>query len=409
MTGDRYHSLDALRAAMMLLGLVLHSGASYTRTPLGDAWPYNDSHTSVAFDLLLFFIHLFRMPAFFLVAGFFAALLYDRDGRAGFARNRVRRVLVPIVVFWPLVPLTGLGFIFAIRQGGGPMPWTELIAQPVLSQPILGHLWFLYDLLIFYVCAMIVLALARRFPEGSRQRIAAGFGSLPATRWGAVVLAAVTTMTLIPMEIPAIETSAALLPPLRVLAAYGVFFAVGWVLYGQRHSITSLGGRWRVTLGAGLLTTIAYLLVVNTRPIADARLWHLASVAVASLSVWLLILGMVGMFVRHVAEPRPLVRYFSDASYWMYLVHIVPAVWIPGLLARSSAPAFVKFSVVLAATILVTTVTYHYLVRSTLLGELLNGRRYPRGLPVLLQAKAEEGMLTHGGHRGETSIHEAGP
>ena len=74
---ERFHALDALRAAMMLLGLVLHSAASYTRTPLGDAWPYHDPHTNVAFDLLVFFIHLFRMPLFFVVAGFFAALLYS--------------------------------------------------------------------------------------------------------------------------------------------------------------------------------------------------------------------------------------------------------------------------------------------------------------------------------------------
>ena len=30
---QRYHALDALRAAMMLLGLVLHSAASYIQAP----------------------------------------------------------------------------------------------------------------------------------------------------------------------------------------------------------------------------------------------------------------------------------------------------------------------------------------------------------------------------------------
>jgi hypothetical protein len=34
----RYHALDSVRAAMMLLGLVLHAAASYTSIPLGAAW-----------------------------------------------------------------------------------------------------------------------------------------------------------------------------------------------------------------------------------------------------------------------------------------------------------------------------------------------------------------------------------
>ena len=36
------------------------------------------------------------------------------------------------------------------------------------------------------------------------------------------------------------------------------------------------------------------------------------------------------------------------------------------------------------------TVDYHYMVRSTLIGELLNGRRYPRTLPVLLPSDRHE-------------------
>jgi hypothetical protein len=43
---QRYHALDALRATMMLLGLVLHSAVSYTARPLGAAWPYHDQQTS---------------------------------------------------------------------------------------------------------------------------------------------------------------------------------------------------------------------------------------------------------------------------------------------------------------------------------------------------------------------------
>lgn len=41
--GPRVHALDALRAAMMLLGLVLHAAASYVVTPLERGWPFKDA------------------------------------------------------------------------------------------------------------------------------------------------------------------------------------------------------------------------------------------------------------------------------------------------------------------------------------------------------------------------------
>jgi uncharacterized protein (DUF433 family) len=65
---------------MMLLGLVLHSAVSFCTLPLGRAWAYKDASTHVLFDVLVLFIHVFRMPLFFLMAGFFAAFLYYRRG-----------------------------------------------------------------------------------------------------------------------------------------------------------------------------------------------------------------------------------------------------------------------------------------------------------------------------------------
>ena len=42
---QRLHALDALRAAMMLLGLVLHACISYAVAPLGRARSYKDPST----------------------------------------------------------------------------------------------------------------------------------------------------------------------------------------------------------------------------------------------------------------------------------------------------------------------------------------------------------------------------
>ena len=66
----------------------------------------------------------------------------------------------------------------------------------------------------------------------------------------------------------------------------------------------------------------------------------------------------------------------------MYIVHLPIVIAVPGVLAPWPLPAVVKFAITLAVTTVATLVSYHYLVRSTAIGVLLNGRRYPRSLPT---------------------------
>jgi glucan biosynthesis protein C len=366
---------------MMLLGLVIHSATSYTVTSLGAAWPYSDPEKSRIFDIVVFFIHLFRMPVFFVVAGFFAALLYYRDGATRFAANRARRVIIPLALYWiAIFPLVTAGFVFANGRAAGVLDWTPITSGAFLQHPSLLHLWFLWDLTIFYVTALLIVPLAGRTPDSWRQSIDGWFGRIASSIWGAFALAAVSTLTLLPMEVPALETSAAFLPPFRVLVAYGVFFTFGWLLFRRRDLIEPFGAGWRTPLACGVLASGAYVMVLIARPIADPRTLHVVGVALAGLSMWLLIFGILGAFVSLMRQPRPLVRYLSDAAYWMYLVHLPITIWVPGALATSGMPATLKSLVVLVTTTVVTLVTYHLFVRSTAIGGLLNGRRYPRSL-----------------------------
>ena len=68
----RYYGLDALRGGMMLLGIVLHGSMFYLTTPPPSIPIPTDRNNAQVFDLIFEFIHSFRMPTFFVVAGFFA-------------------------------------------------------------------------------------------------------------------------------------------------------------------------------------------------------------------------------------------------------------------------------------------------------------------------------------------------
>ncbi len=77
----RIHAFDNLRATMMLLGIVIHASLTYGIQTYDEEWPIKDPHTThYFFDFIALFIHAFRMQVFFLISGFFGAMLYKEKG-----------------------------------------------------------------------------------------------------------------------------------------------------------------------------------------------------------------------------------------------------------------------------------------------------------------------------------------
>ena len=149
----RYHDLDALRAAAMLLGIVLH--AALFLVP--DAWPVLDrkASESLPYDDIVNVIHGFRMPVFFLLSGFFTAMLWQRRGLGGLLRQRLQRVGLPLAVGCvTIVPLTAWVWIVTsdydlAKDFPAETPVIVMAAFVWLFTWLesFHHLWFLWHLL----------------------------------------------------------------------------------------------------------------------------------------------------------------------------------------------------------------------------------------------------------------------
>ncbi|MDG1896716.1 MAG: acyltransferase family protein, partial [Fuerstiella sp.] len=93
----RRHDLDALRGFAMLLGIFLHGAMSFI-PGIGVIWGVQDSHSSGLYAILLASIHGWRMPLFFLVSGFFTAMLWKKRGLRALLVHRFKRIFLPMVL-----------------------------------------------------------------------------------------------------------------------------------------------------------------------------------------------------------------------------------------------------------------------------------------------------------------------
>src|SRR4051812_36969696 len=101
---QRLHGLDAVRGYALLLGVIFHATMSFLPVQV---WPVADVHRSSVLSGVFFVTHVFRMSTFFLIAGFFAHMMVQKRGLAGFVRDRLKRIALPLVVAWPIM-ITGI-------------------------------------------------------------------------------------------------------------------------------------------------------------------------------------------------------------------------------------------------------------------------------------------------------------
>ena len=371
--------MDALRAVTMLLVLIFHACIVYIPFTT-DLVPYQDAQRSPFLGWVVLFTRLFHMPVFFLISGFFAAFLYETRGARSFLVHRLKRVGLPLVYSWLILyPLMIGSWFYARSMVAGSVPDVgREVLSVIQAQGInLWHLWFLYQLLILCVIAVPVISLAGLIPQLLRERLLAISKDLILRPWG-VALWVFTSAVILnhPSGIFLFDVDTSLLPPVANLAGNGIFVVFGWLLYQHREVFNELKQpAWGYFI-TGFVCHGVYLYLVFSKGNT-----HIVTITSLALSVWLLIYGILGLFLRYLDGENPWRRYIADASFWIYLSHPPVLALLAPLLSFWAFPAVVKFCVVTGATLAITMVTYHYWVRATLIGEILNGRRYPRVVP----------------------------
>ena len=387
---QRHYDLDALRAWAMFLGIMLHAGIFVLPAPEW-RWPMHDPAASGdhTYKLVIDAIHGFRMPVFFLLSGFFSALLWQRRGIRAFRRQRLQRVGIPLLAgCLTIIPATvWLLKLIANQRNAITDVYDQLtpLATPFVFVAHMGHLWFLWYLLII---AFVFIGAAK-----------AGLAFRSPWWWLLVPVSALSTLFMHEPLTFGSDTATGLVPKPAVLFHYACFFFFG-VHFHQR------GIRVRRWWTAALLPAIplfaagVWLIEIyrsaNVERIAAAKAQGavvseylvadpntLVGAIVEIAFAWLMCFALMGLFRWLFAAAgrttERVAQYLSDAAYWMYLAHLPFVVAGQWLVLDLPISHHLKYLLVVAGVTALVLATYQWGVRYTFIGRALNGPRRRRG------------------------------
>ena len=378
---ERYHDLDAVRAFALLLGVALHGVMSFVEPRI---WVVADRSTGIGFDIAFYVIHIFRMTTFFVLAGFFARMMMQKKGVVNFIGNRLKRIALPLVVFWPIA-LTAIIAIAIVANA--PVPGTPAAPPPpapTLATFPLTHLWFLYALLLFYAGAVVIKVVTDVLHVG-------GFLGRILDKVVGVLTKSdlISAVLIIPvflafysnpqwlMWMGILTPDAGFVPNLMATAGFTTAFTFGWWLNRRADLLDHLMNRWWLYGVSALVGTCWCLNIVGAKasfvPVNGHD--HPLYAALYALTAWSWTFALIGGARAFLKRENPMVRYLADASYWVYLVHIPVVMGLQYAVMKLDWPAEPKAAIVLIGTVVLALVTYQLFVRYSFIGTILNGRR----------------------------------
>lgn len=341
---------------------------------------------------LQYAVHVFHMPLFFVISGYLLAGAVDRRGAASSARERLRRIGLPLfAAMVTVIPLSNLAHSYGAVRKSGPMPEdrTLELSNLFIARPQI--LWFLVYLLILTIAGIGIWAALRgtrfsRWAGGAFRALLGGPLAIP-------VLALLAAAALIgsPSWEASKEVGGTFLPHPTLLAYYGLFLAFGWMLALNRDLVPRVERRPALHLLGGVALVVAgYWTIAHQSSLADERGAHAFALLVGpGLACWLLLFGLWGVFARLIPSERPVLRYIADGSFWIYLIHLPILLMLEYTLAYTGLPVEARFLLAVCGALAGALLTYALFVRHTPLGDFVGGRAPRRKVRAPRQVQPE--------------------
>lgn len=352
---ERIYFLDGLRAVLLLLGIPYHAALAFS----GEIWLVTNNQASAPLVLFSEFLHIWRMPTFYVVAGFFAVLILRRRRSAAWLRGRFKRLGVPLLagmlllspIQWAVLSYQETGSVgdtwsTIVERAGTPSWWWTM------------HLWFLLELLIYCTILGGIAASSWRERVGSwARRLTIWYGRRPFVAACAILgLAGVVVITgLATWQAVDGQTLFHGLVS-RNLIIFAPAFVVGCLLGSSADALIDFGrASWAVTLPIACVAVLGILLLagfsdsVVTLSI-HAVLWTVGGLTIAAIVFRLARSGM--------NRESFLISWVVDASLIVYLVHQPFILMVAPVVSGWGIPPLAGWAVTMVVVAVASFATY---------------------------------------------------
>lgn len=365
---ERMHHWDFSRALYLVLGIPFHAAVIYS---LSHEWSVSSPDKSQVLTYFANFIHTFRMPGFFLLAGLFSMMLLDRQGAWSWLKTRFFRLGLPLLSATLLI----VPFQIVVQQAAlavngtvsaSDLPGLIRAQLTHFGEPWISHLWFLWVLIAYCVGLAILQALSR---GTLRARLEALVDWVAGNR--IVSLAAFTALCALAAQVQTLIVAASPYYGNAVVNynLYVIYFGFGALVYSSRrlNDLLLKPGPVAFVLGVGLVT-------LSQMPHAGL-LMHTAKVMAAIFGA-LLIVGFISNLAhRHFGQHNTRVRKLVDASFTIYLFHHPVIYVLATLFLLVDLPPVIEFAVIAVSAGFMSYAIHLAVSRSAVLTLMFNGVR----------------------------------
>ena len=341
---ERNGAIDALRAAVTLLVVLHHTAITYGAS---GGWYYKEVLPSKSLDSLLLILftatnQAWFMGLFFLLAGYYTPPALQRHGTAGFVRERLLRLGVPLAFyFFILSPFTvalaltakELSFVRVL-----PWLWRNGRFEP-------GPLWFVEALLIF-TAVWLVWRRTRKPQTVARVAFPSDMILLAAALVTGLVAFLLRFIWPVGVNVGFLQ--------LGYFASYSVLFAAGCAAADQKwlEQIPQDRKRRWLRIAWWAFPVFPVVVLVGSRvswlhgpPEGGFNLQALVYAFWEPFVAWGFILGLLTFFQRRFAQLGGVWPMLARRAFLIYIVHPPIVVGVALAWGDVTAPALVKFLV----------------------------------------------------------------